>query len=259
MKIATLINTYNQTHNDVLLLQNMSDFDEFEQLTHDANEDEIVFALKTKVPQSGWDHLFNGGYGCMTVGVTQANVLGGNAIINSVIHMESKLNTIKRLIEHGDTVVVNHRGGYFPVYDSLEIEIVEMKEYIQDKTQYVDIPFDTIIMNLENDLDLEPQAIKYMEKHDPNYSSIRKLRSFSQQDLVLIFTKFKDNGGEVAYIYTTGTDVSQMRTYTRALMVAGINKIRFEFNAGITPEIKEFIESLKLYDIDVELIDQWRI
>ena len=52
------------------------------------------------------------------------------------------------------------------------------------------------------------------------------------------------NGGETAYLYTTGFDVDQVFEYSYALQEAGITKIDFEFNSGITDKLQDALDTL---------------
>lgn len=252
MKIATLTDNLNQTHKDVFYIETMDDFDEFRKLSEDANGDEVALALKTDIPESRWDHLFDASLGGMQSGVVTSNILGGNPIYLSGAILSTKLERIRQLINDGNIVIVNQRGGYFPIYDSIEIKIVEIAEYVANKSQYVNIKENTKIINLENDLYLEPVAVKFMRERDPNYSTIRKLKKFNFLELSEIFKRFKENGGELAYIYTTGLDTEQMYRYTNALIIAGVKKVQFDFNSGIDTKIQLFLDTIKLCDIEME-------
>lgn len=250
MKIITATDNYDQTHRNVLYLETIADLDEFAELSNSENEEEIKLAIKTDVEESRWDHLFTHTYGGMATGVLLSKFNELNPIINSGILIEGKLNRLRKHLEEGVSVIVNSKGGYFPCYDFMDIQIMESKEYVLDKSEWVHLKEDTRIINLENDLHLEPVAVKYMKAIDPNFSSIRKLKKFNQTELTEIFKEFKSNGGRIAYIYTTGIDVNQMYKYTVALIDAGIEDIRFEFNSGIDDKIKKFIDDFK-YKIKV--------
>jgi len=241
MKIATLTDDLNQTHKDVFYLETMDDFDEFRKLSEQSHEDEITLALKTDIPESRWDHLFD-------------SSLGGNPIYVSGAILSIKLERIREWIRDGYVIIANQRGEYFPIFDVMGIEIVEIKEYTFNKSQYVNIKENTKIINLENDLYLEQVAINFMRERDPNYSTIRKLKKFNFLELCDIFERFKENGGEVAYIYTTGIDTEQMYEYTNALIVAGVKTVIFQFNVGIDNRIQIFLDTIHFCDIEVELI-----
>ena len=251
MKIATLTDNYNQTHKDVFYLENLEDLYEFEKLSNNVNDDEITLALKTDIPESKWDHLFDGSLGGMNTAVATSNIVGGNLILLSASILNKKLDSIRKYISDGVPVVINKRGGYFPCIESMDIKILDIKEYIHDKRKYVNIPNNTKTINLENDLHLEKLAISYMKSIDPNYSSITKLREFDFLELVEIFKVFIKNGGQTAYIYTTGIDTEQMYEYTNALIVAGVQNVHFEFNSGINNKIQLFLDTIQFCDINV--------
>ena len=116
-------------------------------------------------------------------------------------------------------------------YDPTEEATYEIKE----NTKYI---------NLENDAELEKHTLKHFKEVDPNYSYVCNLRSFSQAELIKIFKEFKANGGETAYLYTTGFDVDQVFEYSYALQEAGITKIDFEFNSGITDKLQDALDTL---------------
>ena len=121
-----------------------------------------------------------------------------------------------------------------------------MRERPYDPTEETtyEINENTKFINLENDADLERHTIKHLKKVDPNYSYVCNLRSFSFDELVDIFRKFKANGGEAAYLYTTGFDIDQVHEYCEALQEAGITKIDFEFNSGITDQLQEALDTI---------------
>jgi len=258
MKIVTVTDNYDQTHKDVLYLETLDDLDEFAELSNSENEEEIKLALKTDVKEDRWDHLFSHTLGCMATSVGLSKITGANSIIGSGILLEQKLNRFRSLLENGTAIIVNKHGGYFPCYDFMDINIIKSDEYVLDKTQWIKIKDDTKIINLENDMVLEQHSMTYMRALDKNYSSIRRLKKFNKQELTEIFKAFKSKGGEIAYIYTTGIDVDQMYDYTEALIDAGIEDIRFEFNSGIDDKIKQFLNDFKDKKITFTIINEVR-
>ena len=59
------------------------------------------------------------------------------------------------------------------------------------------------------------------------------------------FEKFKEAGGQIVYVYTTGRDNAQMYKYSELAIQAGLTNFAFQFSAGIDDEIIKFIEWLK--------------
>lgn len=146
-------------------------------------------------------------------------------------------------ISKGRKLLVNPLGGYCFMTDDVNIlsedsfeTAFQLTYSIKANTQYI---------NLENDPELEERTRQYLGERDPNYSHILNLHKFSKDDLVKVFTEFKENGGSIVHVYTTGTNVPQMYEYFEAAKDAGLNDFVFEFNAGTENGISEFIQHIK--------------
>ena len=98
---------------------------------------------------------------------------------------------------------------------------------------------------------MEDFAKKYLSKKDECYSYVLNLYSFSQEELRAIFEEFKQEGGEILYVYTTGLNVPQMYAYTEAAMKAGIKNFEFDFNSGINDDIKTYLTETEKKGVSV--------
>jgi len=142
-------------------------------------------------------------------------------------------------------IFINSEGGYRHFNFSDEIEILSeedvdsfertTKHYIRKNTKFI---------NFENDWELERSAVNRLEALDKNFSYITELRLISKQEFSRILDKFKENGGDSVYVYTTGMDVKQMYQYSTDCLKKRISNFVFEFNSGLDDEITEFLEWL---------------
>ena len=131
--------------------------------------------------------------------------------------------------------------------DSLEIlEVLEDNlTKIEAEASY-SVRKDSKVINLENDWCLEDEAISFMNKRFGHYkySYIKDLRTTSEGSYKSIFKKFKEQGGEYVYVYTTGIDVEQMYKYSLHALTAGLKNFIFQFTAGLDEDIQKFIDWL---------------
>ncbi|HSE99778.1 MAG TPA: hypothetical protein VLA48_02690 [Nitrososphaeraceae archaeon] len=157
------------------------------------------------------------------------------------------LKSLTSQLMQGREVFQNKNGGLCPVEFSLEVlEVLEDNlSKIEDDPTY-SIRENSKVINLENDWYLESKALDYMNKRFGNYtySYIKDLKTTSEASYKYIFKKFKEQGGEYIYVYTTGIDVEQMYEYSFHALDANLTKFIFDFNRGLDKNIQKFIDWL---------------
>jgi len=218
---------------DYILLEDVDDVIEYNETV--LQRDAGIAAqrmLKTSLKPDQFDHLItkDGPGGIIATSYYKASFVESSPLLEVGITSDAK---IARLLGHaaqGEQIMINNVGGY--CFRTPNTKIIREEPYAPFESATYVIKENTKFINLENDAVLEDHTIKHLRKVDKNYSYVTNLRSFSQVDLVKVFEEFKANGGEAAYLYTTGFDVDQVHEYCEALQEAGITKIDFEFNSG---------------------------
>ena len=232
-----------------LLLQNVDDVMEYGERI--LQRDACIAAqrmLKTGLEPSQFDHLItHDGPGGIIANAYYKSSMGSgvSALFEAGIVSDEKIERLLGYIEQGEEIMINNVGGF--CFRTPQTKILREGPYDpMEEATYV-INENTKFINLENDAELERHTVKHLEKVDPNYSYVCNLRGYSKEELVGIFSQFKANGGETAYLYTTGFDIPQIHEYCEALQKAGINKIDFEFNSGISDELQEALDIISEY------------
>lgn len=246
---------YNQHHTECMILDSFAAYEEYKTFVERDTEDIIIQTMKSGVPMERWDHLnWRPGQAnslfCASVATCKA--VGGNPLIGTGSLMCKKLNNILQYVMLGTSVIINNRGGYFPVNGDMEIVVTDTKELSLISPENTNIATNTKYLVLENDPMLEPHAIKYMATVDPNFSHICYLRRYNIEPLTQMMSTFKENGGEIVYVYTTGLDVNQMFDYSQAIIDSNISAVEFEFNVEISDNILGVINFLKSHNIEVK-------
>lgn len=179
--------------------------------------------------------------------VTNSNFFGLDAVYLLPNSSKTYIDSLTSMLVRGYQVFQNRSGGLCPVEGTLEIlEVIE--DYlteIKEDASYK-IAENSKVINLENDWELENKSVDYMnERFTPwSYSYIKDLKTVTESQYKRIFKKFKEQGGEYVYVYTTGIDVEQMYEYSIHALDAGLSKFIFDFNKGLDKEINKFIDWL---------------
>ena len=159
-------------------------------------------------------------------------------------------------------LLINKSGGYKPIhqYDDLEnvrnFVFCEHDVLIRENTKYI---------NIENDSELENEAIGFLESVDDNYSYVLNLRSYGKETLTNIFREFYGHNGKYIYVYTTGSDIEQMQFYIKCAIEAHRDYDKFgfiampififEFSGIVSDELSDFMYDLEIgFDIKVTII-----
>lgn len=189
---------------------------------------------------------------------TLAVVYGGlqekNPIYMLPIAKEMALNSVRSTLISSGPVFMNANGGFTPTMNKNNegewedyLEIIEEREFdtFENKVKYR-IDKNTKYLNLENDWELERDAVKWLRDNDSNYSYITELSTLHLvYQLPSLMKEFVENGGTHIYVYTTGQNHKQMYDYSKVAIKAGIKNFVFDFNSGMDDNINEFIAWLK--------------
>lgn len=240
---------------DYTMLENIDDLLEYQESINRKVTETISRLLRSDGGPERWDHMIgrDDEGGVMSAAIATANIRGGNPVYLAGELVNEKLRSFLRIIDGGEIILVNERGGYCTLTEGYHT-IVEQNEVSSEPKPSHVIPKNTRYINLENDPDLEQHTIDYLEKVDPFYSHITRLRNYSPMKLREVFKEFMANGGTHVYVYTTGIDVDQMMLYSRAIIDSGLKTVEFEFNAGMTDGIDGVIEFLRKNSVYVKII-----
>lgn len=240
-----------------ILLETSEDVFQYQELLANNAAMTVDHLFKSKIPVNRWDHFgHEGAYGNpFNMAVQMAKIEGGRPLFNLDRVANEICVAILKQIMKGDTVLINKVGGWCPYTPSIH-EIIEVKDFVYTSNRKAVIKNNTKYINLENDHILEKRTKDYLGALDQNFSFILCLREYSERELVKIFEEFSAKGGQIVYVYTTGSDVAQMWEYSEAIIKSGLKVVEFEFNAGYTDEHKEVVEYLQQNQVSVTLITQ---
>lgn len=228
-----------------LLLETFNELTEYMEFTSGRVVDQITRLLKSKVGPERWDHMITRTPegGILAAAIMYCQMHNKSPLLEMDGIIQQKYLNMADKIAKGQKLLVNPLGGYCTMGDDVAIlsettfeTAFQLTYTINKNTQYI---------NLENDPELEERTRQYLGERDPNYSHILNLHKFSKDDLIKVFTEFKENGGSIVHVYTTGTNVPQMYEYFDAAKEAGLNDFVFEFNSGTENGISEFIQHIK--------------
>jgi hypothetical protein len=190
--------------------------------------------------------------GVMYGAIMTAQNRGTNPIYEAGPLVEGKIRHMCEHIEQGEKILVNSNGGFCMLTNDYKILSEQEAEF--DEPFEVAIHADTKYINFENDPNLEPNAINYLNKVDTNYSYVTRLHNISVERLEQILLDFQAEGGEVVYVYTTGINLNQMYDYGDAIIASGIKKVEFKFVSDFTQKHKEFINHLEANEVEVKVL-----
>lgn len=238
----------NNAISENILITALSDLIPYFDAVSSACVETFVRLMKENISPEQWkNHVeSNQDSGLFFQSICEAEVRGNNPVFNLDHSIQRKLVNFTKLIVEKGSVMVNKNGGFCYFNESIH-QIISRKPYMfnQSKLMNVTVRDNTTYINLENDPILEKHTVKLLSELDPNYSFITCLRKFSVTELTDIFTDFKSKGGQIVYVYTTGSDVPQMHDYAQAIINAKLSSVEFEFNAGYNPEFDGVISLLK--------------
>ena len=238
-----------------ILLSTYEDVLEYQQLLVNNTNNTFHKVVTSKIPLTRWDHYgWDYKYGnSFNLAVQKCKIFGGRPIMEFDKITNEKCVSILSCIHKGQSVVINKVGGWCPVTGSIH-KILEINDYIPKSDRQAVIKDNTKYINLENDPKLEGRTIEYLSALDKNYSYILRLVEYSKEELINIFKEFITKGGEIVYVYTTGSNVGQMWEYSEAIIGSGLKTVAFEFNWGYNEQHKDVVEYLTENHITVEVL-----
>lgn len=255
MKTVTVADPL-QGEYQMTLIEDLDDVRQYANILNDDVEDTLHRIVSSKVNPDRWDHMITKDEGgtVLAASLIKAEAQGTNPLFEALPLADSKIRSILKFITDGEKVLVNNVGGYCPLDKSFHTIVCE-RPYKQSSPKSYVIRTETKYINLENDPLVEQHTIQYLDLVDPNYSYVTNLWKFNKDQLVDIFTKFKDNGGTTVYVYTTGLDVPQMYEYSEAIIEAGIPNVEFDFNDQVTDDHQNVVDHLVDHRINVSVAE----
>ena len=223
-------------------------------ITLDTTTRELLKLVKSKENVDKWDHYQpSANAGALRLAIGMSKVDGVNPVfsVDKYIAQISD-NKLKTFLEYGN-IIINGMGGY-NYYDPEYMVILskkEMEPIDQLKSSYK-VPDGTKWLNLENDPELEKYTQDNLSSIDINFSYIVNLRSFCEERLKEVITEFVSKGGRGLWIYTTGSDLEQLKDYVILTNKLGVEKYKFTFNAGMTEELHNTLLSFKNMGLSIE-------
>lgn len=258
MKKAKVKYPYSEDLSEGILFESIDDIKIIEKELKKSEESVIKKFAMSGEPSSRLDHIINGFKPLEQVIASHACLKSSINEDNPIFYLRQAstlyLKTLVSTLKSGYKMFMNVNGGLCPCDDYLEIvETSEFKEFYNKPKTY--LLKGSKVINLENDFELERDAVDYMYKRFDKFSYITELSLISKFHLKRILKSFFDNGGEFVYVYTTGRNIEQMYMYSECAITQGLKKFIFHFNCGEDSEIKKFIKWLKSKKgINVELI-----
>lgn len=233
---------------DGILIENSMDIDLLQKELEQAEHTVLVKIVKSKETVDRINHVVNGfrpfEKSIAKYAIHQSRMLGNNPLYNLGLSTEKILDTVRKVLENYGNVFINTSGAFCNIGDNMEI--LETSEFISfpNPPKYF-IQDGSKVINLENDFELEDDAVSYMSKNfNQKFSYIKDMRILESGDFLKIFTEFKEKGGDTVYVYTTGMDYEQMYEYSKHAVNCGLKKFIFDFNAGLDENINIFIKWL---------------
>lgn len=245
MKKALVEMPHNQGQCWVIMLESLEDFYKYSKTFQLKAEEFICKIIKSSLPVDRWDHVWDESEegSLFSAAINKCKIVGGSPLVEYSLLLDKKIKAILFSMIEGHTILINKVGGWMPLSD--DAQVIKTEEYIQEREFTHHIPDNTRYINLENDPVLEQHTKDYLSLRDENYSYILNLRRYSHEELVNVFTEFKEKGGHTVYVYTTGSDVQQMYDYSESAIAAGIRNFIFEFNSEVTDQIHHFLDYIE--------------
>lgn len=225
------------------IIENLDDLFEYFAKTNKETEKELKTVLENRIPVQKWDHV----YGIISIGAVVAGVKGTAPVEEIVNVLNLKQKNMFNYLKSGKKIFVNRNGGYHEYKDSTHSIVAVLKEKNRDPN--IHYSSNPSLINLENDPVIENETLKYFKSNNLDISYVKKLRKYSEEELIDIFNDFYSKGGIGVFVYTTGNDLIQMKSYLEALNKSLLNKIIIQFKNEINEEQKNIINKFKMIDI----------
>ena len=168
------------------------------------------------------------------VNLAQCNVeIHGGMLLKECANVfDQKYESIRNLITSGKRVCINTRGGYCTVNE--EFEIVE-NDIGNDPNIHI---HNSKWINMENDPFLEQYTINNLRRID-SFSYVTNAYKFNSSEILSIFKKFVENGGEGLWQYTSASDEIQLKMLCENAIIAGLKKIHIVYNQPLTETLHQ--------------------
>lgn len=241
---------------EFVFIENREDLKKYEDLLLQAVGQQIVKCLRSALFPDKVDHMLGAGdIGTQLLAVAyykasahQVSHPEPHILNNPIFGIESaarlKIGLLQKFLNNDNKPLVNKSGG-FMWYEPERMEILNV--YDREPESSVPKPYlrnDNKIIVLENDWELPRESVKFLDAKVGwgNYSIVKGLREYSKQQLVDLLKRFKADGGEEVFVYTTGIDVPQMFDYTEAVIESGLTKLYLFFTGGTTNSHTEYFK-----------------
>lgn len=240
---------YKQVNEDceAFLIKDEKDLEEFTIFLKFCTENIVQTMLKTTLPDEHFDHIVLNFVALernlAKMGVMMAKTTGRNPIYMVEESAQQYFRGVKKALENGEQVVLNDSGGWSTLGEEVSLVKIIREEPLRLNVKY-QINHDTRYLVVENDAELEQEAKRYLEKVDPKYSYITRLRSWTEKGLRSLFKEFIDKGGKVFYVYTTGLDYEQARGFYNLAYEAGIREFEVHMSAALSYEYTKVLKNL---------------
>lgn len=214
---------------DAIILESYDDLIAYDEIVRIGSMDKVKSMISKGIPIDRLDHYIDKEHesAAFNASVISCSITGGNPLLLTD-HWADKLKHGKgKIIERGDSVIVNKFGGYC-AFSDIDHEILQIYgECFSRKRFNVKIIEGSKYINLENDQELEKYTIdKFKNK---TFSFITGMCNMSDKDMHDALIEFKDKGGDTVYAYTTGIDYAQVEWYTDIALGLGLN-VSIELN-----------------------------
>lgn len=245
---------------DGVLLENYADIETFMKEVEYAEEMVITKFVKSKESNDRYNHIVSGfrplERSIANLAIARGKMKGENPLYLLGESTKSFLKTVCKVMEYSGSVFLNPSGTVCSI--NKDMEILEESEFTGfPNPPKFNIKKGSKVINLENDFELEQDAINYMnENFNYNYSHILDMKTYDDKDFIKVFGQFAEQGGEYVYVYTTGMDYKQMYQYAKCAIQSGLKKFIFDFNSGMDKNINEFVSWLS-ERAEVQILKQY--
>lgn len=269
-KVKVKVKYLNDQICDYYLIEDSKDLEEYSRFTKNVVGDCIRKTIKSKTPISRFDHTIpskGAASGIMSLANIRAKyskgIPDGNkeeySIWNNPLYQlggagQSKINTIKKVLQEGKVLIGIEMGGITPFMED-QMEILETKDVVLKEwgSEPIKIPKEAKWLVLENDVCLSSSIEQYVKSKDRQFGRILSLKSLEEDYLRDHIINFAIRGGEVIFFSTTGLDLQQIEIGFEGLST--IKELKVLIHISGNPS-KEFLSLLDKFSnkIDITMI-----
>lgn len=178
---------------------------------------ETMVPTLERTPTSRWDHLYRSqrGFETFNISLMDHKITGENPIHHHSLVLTRYRNMLKNAIKNGP-IIINSKGGWQPLnaeeHNTISKEAITNLSLL-DHSVDIRLNKNSKFLNLENDPQLEQYTLNELPKLDKHFSYVTNMRLFSNEKLASVINDFKRRGGVGLWVYTTGSDIEQMKEY----------------------------------------------